>query len=130
MSKEQIADLERELSQQDQSDQFMLLEYQVRFWKQRAWRAEQQRDREIQARKEAELLTEKYKGIPQESLDQLVKEAELAKVKKEAEAYIKIGPFNLSKLQKKCNLLSSIDKQITFWKDIRQEDSDEESESE
>jgi len=72
MSEQQLAELEFELSQQVGADERMLLNYEARFWKHRAWRAEQQRDRAELARKEAEVLLEKYKGIPQEKLDEFL----------------------------------------------------------
>jgi hypothetical protein len=72
MSEQEVAELEHELSQQIGADERMLLNYEARFWKQRAWRAEQQRDRANLARKEAEALIEKYKSIPEEKLDELL----------------------------------------------------------
>ena len=74
MSQEELTELKLEPSQQVSSDERMILEYEARFWKQKAWRAEQQRERAETARKEAEEMTRKYKEIPEKRLEQLLNE--------------------------------------------------------
>jgi hypothetical protein len=122
MSQEQLTELNLELSNQMSSDEKMLLEHQVRFWKHKAWRAEQQRDRAILASKEAEAITEKYKSIPKERLDKLLQEVEqeeLIIAKKNADVYMNtIGLVNFCKLEKSAELLESRLDKIKFWKNV------------
>ena len=122
MSQEQLTELNLELSNQMSSDEKMLLEHKVRFWKHKAWRAEQQRDRAILASKEAEAITEKYKSIPKERLDKLLQEVEqeeLIIAKKNADVYMNtIGLVNFCKLEKSAELLESRLDKIKFWKNV------------
>jgi len=122
MSQGQLTELNLELSNQMRSDEKMLLEHQVRFWKHKAWRAEQQRDRAILASKEAEAITEKYKSIPKERLDKLLQEVEqeeLIIAKKNADVYMNtIGLVNFCKLEKSAELLESRLDKIKFWKNV------------
>ena len=122
MSKQQLADLQSELSELVSPDERMLLEYEIRFWRQKAWRAEQQRDRAELARKEAEDMTEKYKAIPQEVLDRFLlelKEKELKQIKELASVHIyTIGLTNFRRLTSEADLLDTIDAKIKHWKDV------------
>jgi hypothetical protein len=122
MSKQQLADLESELSQLVSRDERMLLEYEIRFWKQKAWRAEQQRDRAEVAQKEAEDIAEKYKSIPQDILDKMVldlKEKELNRLKETALVHLPtIGLTNFNRLRSQGELLKNIDDKINHWKDV------------
>jgi hypothetical protein len=122
MSQQQLADLEMELSQLVTPDERMLLEYEIRFWKQKAWRAEQQRDRAETAQKEAEELTKKYKSIPQEVLERFVlevKEKELKEVKDAAYVHMPtIGLTNFRRLSSHADLLDNIDAKINLWKEV------------
>ena len=143
MSKQQLADLDSELSQLVSPDERMLLEYEIRFWKQKAWRAEQQRDRAEVARKEAEDIAEKYKSIPQEILDRValdLKQNELQLMKEAASVHLPtIGITNFHRLKSQADLLDSIDAKISHWRDVihnyrsyamkdEEEDEDEDSE--
>jgi hypothetical protein len=122
MSKQQLADLQSELSELVSSDERMLLKYEIRFWRQKAWRAEQQRDRAELARKEAEDMTEKYKAIPQDVLDRFLlelKEKELQSVKELASVHIStIGLTNFRRLSSEADLLDTMDAKIKHWKDV------------
>lgn len=122
MSQQQLEELDMELSQIVSPDERMLLEYEIRFWKQKAWRAEQQRDRAEVAQKEAEEITRKYKVIPQEVLDRFVlnvKEKELKEMKEAASAHIPIiGLTNFHRLSSQVELLDNIDAKINLWKDV------------
>ena len=121
MSQEQLTELNLELSKQMSSDEKMLLEHQVRFWKQKAWRAEQQRDRAEVARKEAQEIVERYKAIPEETLQKLlmdIKNAELLQVKKHAENHIgSIGLINFRKLERISEQMD-VSEKIKFWKNV------------
>jgi hypothetical protein len=122
MSKQQLADLQSELSELVSPDERMFLEYEIRFWRQKAWRAEQQRDRAEVARKEAEEMTEKYKAIPQDILDRFLlelKEKELQMLKESASVYMpSIGIRNFRKLSSQADLLDNIDAKIKHWKNV------------
>jgi len=122
MSKQQLADLQTELSELVSPGERMLLEYEIRFWKQKAWRAEQQRDRAEVARKEAEDMTEKYKAIPQDVLDKFLlelKEKELQGVKEMASVHMStIGLTNFRRLNSQADLLDSMNAKIKHWKDV------------
>ena len=122
MSQEQMAELATEksrLSSEDMSDETMLMKFEIRFWKQRAWRAEQQRDQEIAARKATEVYLERYKGIPQESLDGLrlsLLTSDLARLKNTA-----MQTLGLYQWTMKCQEESAVDgvqNKIHFWADI------------
>lgn len=122
MSQQQIAELENEVSQLVSPGERMLLEYEIRFWKQKAWRSEQQRDRAEVARKEAEDMAEKYKSIPQAVLDRFVLDVKmeaLAEVKKAALVHMpNIGLRNFRRLNANEDLLENIDDKIKMWKDV------------
>lgn len=122
MSEQQLSDLEMELSQLVTPDERMLLEYEIRFWKQKAWRAEQQRDRAQLAQKKAEDINKKYKAIPQEVLDRFVlevKEKELKEVKEAAYVHMPtIGLTNFRRLTSQADLLEDIDAKISMWKEV------------
>lgn len=122
MSEQQLAELDQELSQQMTSDEKMMMNYEIRFWKQRAWRAEQQRDRAEVAQKQAEDMIQKYKSIPEGVLDKFLldaKEKELKEVKGAASVYMStIGLTNFRRLSSRADLLDSIDAKINLWKDV------------
>jgi hypothetical protein len=122
MSEQQLADLDMELSQLVTPDERMMLNYEIRFWKQKAWRAEQQRDRAEAAQKEAEDINKKYKAIPQEILDRYileVKEKELKELKEAAYIHMPtIGLTNFHRLSSNSDLLNDIDAKIKLWKDV------------
>jgi hypothetical protein len=122
MSKEQLAELEAEkaaLPANELEDDIMLMTFQIRFWKQRAWRAEQQRDREILARKETEAKLDRFKGLTDKHLEEMVlslKKEELAKVKGKANKIIGVAPW--VKYLKEEMGIQDIDARIKFWEDL------------
>jgi hypothetical protein len=122
MSEQQLAELEQELSQQMSSDEKMMMNYEIRFWKQKAWRAEQQRDRAEVAQKEAEGMIQKYKAIPEDVLDKFLleaKENELKKLKDAASVHIStIGLTNFRSIVQQADLANTIDAKINIWKDV------------
>jgi len=122
MSKQQLADLEAEtaaLPPNEVSDEVMYMAFQIRFWKQKAWRAEQQRDREILARKEVEAKLDRFKGLTEEHLEDMLtslKKQELSKVKAEASKIIGVSPW--VKYTKDEELIEGLDAKIKFWTDL------------
>jgi hypothetical protein len=122
MSKQQLAELEAEtaaLPPNEVSDEIMYMAFQIRFWKQKAWRAEQQRDREILARKEIEAKLDRFKGLTQENLEEMLtslKKQELSKVKAEASKVIGVSPW--VKYTKDEELIEGLDARIKFWTDL------------
>ena len=122
MSKQQLAELEAEkavLPPNEVSDEIMYMAFQIRFWKQKAWRAEQQRDREILARKEVEARLDRFKGLTQEHLEEMLtslKKQELSKVKAEASKIIGVSPW--IKYTKDEELIEGLDARIKFWTDL------------
>ena len=122
MSKEQRAELEAEMSQLVSDDERMLLNHEIRFWRQKAWRAEQQRERAELEKKNAELLAEKYKDIPEDRLAKVlfeIKQDELKAAKAEAEKHIGvIGVTNFRKLIWRSDEIKSIDDRIALWKKV------------
>jgi len=125
MSKQQIADLEAEtveavrLQELNMEDEIMLMTFQIRFWKQKAWRAEQQRDREILARKETEAKLDRFKGLTDQHLEEMLtslKLKELSKVKAEANKIIGVAPW--VKYIKEEAGISDLDTKIKFWADL------------
>lgn len=122
MSKQQLTELEAEtaaLPPNEVSDEVMYMAFQIRFWKQKAWRAEQQRDREILARKEVEARLDRFKGLTQEHLEEMLtslKKQELSKVKAEASKIIGVSPW--VKYTKDEELIEGLDARIKFWTDL------------
>jgi hypothetical protein len=122
MSKQQLADLEMELSELVSPDERMILNYEIRFWRQRAWRAEQQRERAEAAQKDAEEANKKYKAIPKDVMDRFLldlKEKELKEVKEAASVHMPtIGLTNFRRLCAQADLLADIESKISLWKDV------------
>ena len=119
MSQQQMDELDAEKAQltpQQMADEKMLMTFEIRFWKQKAWRAEQQRDREIAERKATDLQYERFKGIPQESLDALLlkmKEDKIAMAKEEAGKIIGYIPWVKYEMEEKA--IKDIDAKLDFW---------------
>ena len=119
MSQQQLADLEAEralMTPEELADEMMFMAHAIRFWKQKAWRAEQQRDREIAERKAAEARFERFAGIPQEALDTLLvkmKEEKVAAVKAEAGKIIGYIPWVKYELEEKT--INNVDAKLEFW---------------
>lgn len=113
MSKQQLAELQSEISELVSPGERMLLEYEIRFWRQKAWRAEQQRDRAELAKKEAEDIAEKYKAIPQYILERValeLKEKELEEIKGAASVHMPtIGLTKFRLLSSQADLLNTIE---------------------
>ena len=122
MSNEQLAELEVEMasiSARELADEKMLMAYEIRFWRQKAWRAEQQKDREILARKEVEAKLERFKGLSQETLEEMsisLKNKDLTQVKSEANKLIGVSPW--VKYLKEEELIKDLDAKIKFWIDL------------
>lgn len=119
MSEQQLSDLEAEkalMTPKQLADEIMIMKFEIRFWRQRAWRAEQQRDREIAERKATEAKYEKFKKIPEESLNEILnkmKEEQILSLKEEANKVIGILPWILYEQEEK--LIQDLDAKITFW---------------
>jgi hypothetical protein len=119
MSQQQLADLEAEralMTPEELADERMYMAHTISFWKQKAWRAEQQRDREIAERKATEAQFERFKAIPQEALDALLlkmKEEKVAAVKKEASKIIGYIPWVKYELEEKT--IQDVDAKLEFW---------------
>ena len=122
MSTQQLAELEAEMSQLVSDDERMLLNHEIRFWRQKAWRADQQRERLELEKKNVEALAEKYKDIPEDRLNRLlseIKEEELKAARAEAEKYSgTIGLTNFRKLVLTSEDIKKIDDRIAFWKKV------------
>ena len=122
MSNQQLADLEAEkalMPASELSDEMMLMTFEIRFWKQKAWRAEQQRDREILARKEIEAKLDRFKGLTDQNLEEMLislKNEELAKVKAQANTLIGVSPW--VKYLKEEEGIAGLDARIKFWTDL------------
>jgi len=117
MSTEQLAELDQEVSQMDPSvreDELQLLSYKVRFWRQKAWRTEQQRDREVEARVQLEKSLEKYKYVTEEMLESINKQR-LATLRVEIDGYFnKIGVLQWRKLCEQEQALVSLEDKIAL----------------
>jgi hypothetical protein len=103
------------------TDDYMIMNHAIRFWKHKAFRAEQQRDREIKARKALEEELEKYKCIPQELLEKVtydMKVKRLDELKTQANSLISsMGLLNLTKLFQRASTLENIDDKIKLLRD-------------
>jgi len=119
MSIDQLAEYDKEfseLSAEEKANERMLASFQIRFWKQRAWRAEQQRDREILAKKEAEAKLERFKGLSQENLEDMLcslKTKRISEVKAEAEKIMGLLPW--LKAIRDEEAIEDLDAKLKFW---------------
>jgi hypothetical protein len=122
MSQEQLAELEAEkakMTPEELASERMMLNYQVRFWRQKAWRAEQQRDREIAERKALELRFKKYSEIPQKILDDAIRTAETQELVYLKDRAVQALPFLL--WSNKCreeNEIEAVGDKIKFWSNL------------
>jgi hypothetical protein len=104
------------LTPQELADERMVMAFEIRFWKQKAWRAEQQRDREIAERKATELKYERFNEIPQEALDALLikmNEKKIALAKEEASKIIGYIPWVKYELEEKA--IVDVGAKLQFW---------------
>lgn len=119
MSQQQMDELDAEkalIPPHQLADEMMVMAYEIRFWKQKAWRAEQQRDRAIAETKRTEALYERFKEIPQEALDAIhlkIKEEKIATLKQEASKIIGYIPWVKYELEEKA--IDDADAKIIFW---------------
>ena len=120
MSTGQLAELEQEVSQMDpdaREDELQLLSYKVRFWKQKAWRTEQQRDREVEARVQLEKTLEKYKYVTDDMLEDINRQR-LATLRLEIDGYFnRIGVLKWRKLCEEEQSLVSLEDKIALLQD-------------
>jgi hypothetical protein len=117
MSTGQLAELELEVSQMDPSereDELQLLSHKVRFWRQKAWRTEQQLGREVEARVQLEKSLEKYKYVTDDMLENINKQR-LATIRVEIDGYFnKIGFLQWRKLCEEEQTLVSLEDKIAL----------------
>jgi hypothetical protein len=122
MSKDQLAELETEmatLTASELADERMVMLYEIRFWRNKAWRAEQQKDREIQERKEAEAKLSRFSGLSDAQLEEMrssLKLKSIEQLKGEASKIIGVLPWlNYVKQEEAITDLSLKEK---FWSDL------------
>jgi len=119
MSVEQLAELESEkanLSPEDIACERMFMAFEIRFWRQKAWRTEQQRARITEEKRLLEEKYEKYKNIPEHYLDALIntiKEEKIESLKEEAKSIIEIIPW--VKYDREAKEIPDLDEKIKFW---------------
>ena len=104
------------MTPEELADERMVMTHAIHFWKQKAWRAEQARDREIAEKKAIEAKYEKFNVIPQETLDALllkIKEDKLALMKEQASKIIGYIPWVKYQLEEKT--IKDIDAKLEFW---------------
>jgi len=121
MSTEQINDLEFEISQmtpEDRENDYKLLQFQIRFWKQKAWRTEQQLGREVELRIALEKTLEKYKDVTEDILVS-IKKSKVEALKAEADSYFsKIGIVKWSIIKDTERNLKCLNDELVFWQNI------------
>ena len=122
MSATQLAEFNLEASALLNDSERMFTEFSIRFWRQKAWRAEQQRDREIEARKQLENKLERFKRIPQALVDSLISQSlmeELSAIKKKVEHFIPtIGSISWERYLSEEARLDNIEDRIHLWKEV------------
>lgn len=95
-------------------DELQLLSYKLRFWKQKAWRTEQQLGREVEARVQLEKTLEKYKYVTEEMLEGINKQR-LSTLRVEIDGYFnKIGVLQWRKLCEQEQALVSLEDKIAL----------------
>ena len=119
MSQQQMDELDAEktnLTPQQLADERMVMAFEIRFWKQKAWRAEQQRDRAIAEKKATEMQYERFNEISQEALDALrlkMKEEKVTLAKEEASKIIGYIPWVKYEIEEKA--IADVDAKLQFW---------------
>jgi len=97
-------------------NEIMLMGYEIRFWKNKAMRSEQQRDHALKEKLVLELRLEKFNGITDEMIERLkleMKRQELIDLKLRVRANVDISVWiRASQLEE---TIMSLDEKIKHW---------------
>ena len=106
----------------NQDAEVMVMLHSIRFWKQKAFRMEQQLSKERQARKELEQKLERYTCIPEDLLKPVLEQTSLRRLDEVKEKVSSIFQLiGLSKMlvhKRHSEALDSIEEKIKFWQNI------------
>jgi hypothetical protein len=106
----------------NQDAEVMVMLHSIRFWKQKAFRMEQQLSKERQARKELEQKLERYTCIPEDLLKPVLEQTSLRRlddVKEKVSSIFQL--IGLSKMlihKRHSEALDSTEEKIKFWQNI------------
>ena len=97
-------------------NEIMLMGYEIRFWKNKAMRSEQQRDHAMKEKAVLESRLEKFDGITDEMIEHLkleMKKEELASLKLKAKALVNISVW--MKITREEETIPDLDEKIRYW---------------
>ena len=97
-------------------NEIMLMGYEIRFWKNKAMRSEQQRDRTLKEKLVLESKLEKFNGITDEMIERLkleMKKEELTSLKLKAKALVNISVW--MKITREEETIPDLDEKIRYW---------------
>ena len=106
----------------NENNEVLVMLHNIRYWKQKAWRAEQKLAREVGARKLLEKELDLYKSIPADLLEPVLLEAkkkELRDIEKKVDSIFQtIGLFTMTRLRSESEKYKDTDGKIRFWKQV------------
>ena len=106
----------------NQDAEVMIMLHSIRFWKQKAFRMEQQLSKERQVRKELEQKLERYTCIPEDLLKPVLEQASLRRLDEVKEKVSSIFQLiGLSKMlvhKRHSEALDSTEEKIKFWQNV------------
>ena len=106
----------------NQDAEVMIMVHSIRFWKQKAFRMEQQLSKERQVRKELEQKLERYTCIPEDLLKPVLEQASLRRLDEVKEKVSSIFQLiGLSKMlihKRHSEALDSTEEKIKFWQNV------------
>jgi hypothetical protein len=106
----------------NQDAEVMVMLHSIRFWKQKAFRMEQQLSKERQVRKELEQKLERYTCIPEDLLKPVLEQASLRRLDEVKEKVSSIFQLiGLSKMlvhKRHSEALDSTEEKIKFWQNV------------
>ena len=105
-----------EVTLEQAESEIMLMGYEIRFWKNKAMRSEQQRDMAMKEKALLEERLEKFHGITDEMIEGIklqMKKEELNSVKLKAKALVNISVW--MKATREEETISDLDEKIRHW---------------
>lgn len=105
-----------EVTIEQAENEIMLMGYEIRFWKNKALRSEQQKDEAIKEKTKLELRLEKFNGITDEMIERLkleMKKEELVALKIKARAIVDLSIWiKESRVEES---ILDLDKKLEHW---------------
>jgi hypothetical protein len=107
-------DMEEDIANAE--NEIMLMGYEIRFWKNKAIRSEQQRDQAIKEKALLEERLEKFKGVTDEMIERVkleMKKEELNTLRLKAKSLVNISVW--MKASREEETIPDLDEKIRYW---------------